>query len=595
MNQRLTIAQNIWKYAIRHSSYLSWYGSALENFGFYEGTDFRQWTESDLQIVMSRGQLPLTVNIINSLVNALSGVEIQSKYRIGCRIDLQDTEEERYSELSKALTHFLLFFQENNQVPYKGSLKFQDAMICGMAWSAIFKENDVIQYKHVNPLEVIPDFDDTSPQFDQSKYVCKEWYLPRDKILSLYPKAKKEIDFDDPSLFEGYSPSAALEKYSPPSSYESHQQSMNPLVCEVQYRVAKKAFTGLTKQGRHFETFDEDKAEEMADNKSQIQEIDSDQIMRTLFIGDCLLESAPLEPSFPGQKDFSFVPLVWQKTKVSNVPYGFIEPLKSIQMDLNKRVTNSIYYMQSQQYLIEGGETLTGLTLAQMKKELGNRNAIIQVPVDAKITVNSSLPLGEEQMKIVQEHLTMIQRVSGIQDEMLGIQTNATSGLAQRIRQVNSVRTNVFAFDSLSYMKQREARVALTLFQNSFFDNYYITVLDNDELKTLYLNLIVEDMKGDRRIENDVSFLPLTLYLEEVPDFRSTLEEKRDNAIAIAQNPLLLQMPSLLEDMGYRHARKYIEEFKQNQAMGMMAQQGRDTQSTASEMTMNPDTPLRPL
>jgi hypothetical protein len=144
-------------------------------------------------------------------------------------------------------------------------------------------------------------------------------------------------------------------------------------------------------------------------------------------------------------------------------------------------------------------------------------------------------------------------------------------------------------------MKQREARVALSLFQNSFFDNYYINVLDNDELKTLYLNLVVEDMKGDRRIENDVSFLPLTLYLEEVPDFRSTLEEKRDNAITIAQNPMLLQMPSLLEDMGYRHARKYIEEFKQNQAMSVMAQQGQGVQNPETESAINSDTPINPV
>ena len=77
------------------------------------------------------------------------------------------------------------------------------------------------------------------------------------------------------------------------------------------------------------------------------------------------------------------------------------------------------------------------------------------MPKDSKFQFSSNAQLGEEQLKIVELYLKLIQRVTGIHDEMLGIQTNATSGVAQNMRQVNSVRNNVFAFDNFSQMKKR--------------------------------------------------------------------------------------------------------------------------------------------
>lgn len=578
--KRLRTAQSLWKYGINHPSYAIWYKSAVENFNFFSGIGDNQWSESDLAVIRGRGQIPLTFNLLPSFVNALSGVEIQSRYRIGCRIDLadrpQDQEETQvvsYSQLSKAITHFLLSWQRLEKVPEQGTWKFQDAMICGMAWSSIFKEGNVLRYKYSSPLEVIPDFDDMSPQFENMKYVLKEWYIPRDEILNKWKKAKSEIDFNDPTNFDQYSKSRALDKQGVPSSYESDASSVNPLVCEVQYKEACKAYSGLTKDGRYFETFNFEKAEELADSKGNIDEFASEQIIRTRFIGDCLLESTPLDPSFPGQRDFSFIPFVWAKNKINNVPYGFIEPLQAIQRDLNKRVTNSIYYMQSSQYIIEGGNPMKGVDLAKAKRELNNRNSIIQIPVGSKITVNSSIPLGEEQIKIVREYLELFKRISGIQDEMLGIQTNATSGIAQKIRQVNSVRTNVFSFDNLSYMKEREAKIAVLLFQNSFYNNYYVAMLDGEEVTEMYLNLMVEDLSGNKRIENDISFLPVTLYFEEMHNVVSSLEDIREGAIMISQNPNLLQFPSLLKDMGLRHADKYVEDFQKAQQQQMQQQQ----------------------
>lgn len=590
---RLQKAQSIWRYAINHPSYTEWYSLAAFNFRFFHGIGNSQWLPNDLLTLKERGQLPLTFNLLPSLVNALSGVEIQSRFSVGCRIDLADKEtkegELSYSKLSKALTHLLLTWQRNEDVQRKGTWKFKDAMICGLSWSSVYiDEQGIIKYQYCNPMTVIPDFDDTSPQFTDMKYVCKEWYMSRDEILSKWPHAKTEINLDDSLMLDQYSKSSELSKFTTTSGYESNSSSTRPMVCEVQHKEDKKAYSGLTKDGRYFETFDLSKAEEIANNKNEIDTFYSHQIIRTRFIGDCLLETAALTPDFPGQNDFSFIPFVWSKTNIENIPYSFIEPLKSVQLDMNKRMTNSVFFMLSKQYILEGAQ-LQGSDLAKIKRELNNKNSIIQVPLGGKVTVNSNIPLGEEQIKISQQYLEFFQRISGIQDEMLGIQTNATSGVAQEIRQVNSVRTNVFSFDNLSLMKTREATVAVQLFQNASINNYYISCQDKEEIEEMYLNLTLTDFKGEDRIINDVSMLPVSLYFDELHNVVSTLDNLRAGAMMIVQNPVLLQMPTLLKDLGLRNADKYIDDFKnqQEEAQLKMQQQAQMQQEVQQQAQRN--------
>lgn len=122
--------------------------------------------------------------------------------------------------MSKALTHLLLNWQQKQHVPEQGTRKFLDALVCGLGWSAVFKDGNELCYKHCSPLDIIPDFDDTSQQFDEMKYVCKQWYIPREQILERWKKAAKEIDFDR-LYYDSYSISDALNKYSPTASFKS--------------------------------------------------------------------------------------------------------------------------------------------------------------------------------------------------------------------------------------------------------------------------------------------------------------------------------------------------------------------------------------
>jgi len=158
----------------------------------------------------------------------------------------------------------------------------------------------------------------------------------------------------------------------------------------------------------------------------------------------------------------------------------------------------------------------------------------------------------------------------------LGIQTNATSGVAQNIRQVNSVRNNVFAFDDFAEMKKREAKFMLDMIQSGYDENIAVQVLTDQQNYWLVLNLSHESDKGVE-IYNDVRTLPLSLYIEEVPDYRSTSEERQAKLEALLNNqnaPLIAMSPTLLKDMGIREGEKISQEIREAMQQKMMMEQG---------------------
>jgi hypothetical protein len=55
------------------------------------------------------------------------------------------------------------------------------------------------------------------------------------------------------------------------------------------------------------------------------------------------LEHAPLDFALPGSKDFSLIPIVFQRRFRTGVPYGLLEAMKDIQRDCNVRVTKSVH------------------------------------------------------------------------------------------------------------------------------------------------------------------------------------------------------------------------------------------------------------
>jgi hypothetical protein len=363
------------------------------------------------------------------------------------------------------------------------------------------------------------------------------------------------------------------------------------LVVEVQYKVPAKIYKGLDTQGRSFETFKLEEAEALSDSTHDLEETTGERLMRTLFLDNTLLEHAPLDATFPDQKDFSYIPIVFQR----RFKTGVLESMKDIQRDCNVRITKSVYAINSARVIFEGNP-MPGRDIETIRKELKTADSVILLPKDSKFQVSSNTQLGEEQLKIVELYLNLIQRVTGIYDEMLGIPTNATSGIAQNIRQVNSVRNNVFAFDNFSQMKKREARFLLNLLQAGGEENLAVEILNPEERKRIILNL-TRLIDGKPVVFNDIRTLPLSLYVEEVPDYQSSFAEQKatfESLLSNAHAQWLMSSPELLRRLGVRDPETVAKEMQAAMQQKTMMEQGVAGRGQPMQFSPNQQSPSTP-
>jgi hypothetical protein len=573
----LDTAQEYFRAANLHPASAEFRLKCINDYGFYDGTG--QWEALDLRVLQERAQLPITVNICKGFIDNLSGVEIQSRYRTACRSDSHNPKDDK---LAEALTHLLFYIQEHQELPYKGSLKFRDSLICGIGWSHLYKEDGEVFYDYVHPFNIIPDPDDLTPQYNAMKYVCRKLWMDPKTVKARWPKVAQDIDFGGEfSYYDGlYSPELMDRNsaYTDYSNYTGVNQN-RVLVVEVQYKVPHKIYSGTDSNGRFFETFNLDTAEELLGEKENLNTDEGrttgERIMRTLFLDNTLLEHAPLDATFPDQHDFSYIPIVFQRRFRTGVPYGLLESMKDIQRDCNVRVTKSVYAINSARVIFEGNPML-GKDIETIRKELKTADSVIALPKDSKFQLSSNAQMGEEQLKIVELYLNLIQRVTGIYDEMLGIQTNATSGVAQNMRQVNSVRNNVFAFDNFSQMKKRESRFILNIIQASSEMNAAVELLTPQEREVIILNL-VREVNGKPMVFNDIRTLPLSLYIEEVPDYQSSSAEQKatfESLLSNAHAQWLMLSPELLRRMGVRNPEQIAQEMQQAMQQKTTMEQG---------------------
>ena len=84
-------------------------------------------------------------------------------------------------------------------------------------------------------------------------------------------------------------------------------------------------------------------------------------------------------------------------------------------------------------------------------------------------------------------------------------------------------------------MKKREAKLMLDLIQESGEKNRAVLILNDDEREVFVLNEETFEKKIDKNgeykeilLKNDIRWLPISLYVDEVPDFQSKYEERNE-------------------------------------------------------------------
>lgn len=567
-------ARGYFEYADRHPITALFRKKATEDFSFADGS--KQWPEDILAQLAERGQSPITINKVRNIINHMSGMEIQTRFKVTYNSQSGNVDDDR---LANALTHLAYAIDENQDISYKSSLKFRDALITGIGWSNLYKDpiSGEIKYEHVHPMNILFDPDNLDDDLVGMNFVARVRWISLAEAEELWPKHK--------AYFNSYfSKSGNMDAGNYSGEIQARQQgfidlysagsgtsSSRIMVVEVQYKESKKAYQGVDSQGHHFKTFDQDKAQEISDG-GEIKEVIAPMVMRTLFTGDALLEYAPLNPSIPDLPDFTYIPCVISRYQ-DGQPDGILSDLKDIQRAYNYGRTKLANNLNSFKAVIDA-DAFPGKSPEEIRNEIKRPDSVLIKTPGSVLDIESNQSLASGQFELLARADIEMQQVSGIYDDALGKQTNAESGVAIQRRQINSVRNQVFAFDHFRISKRREARMKLHLIQGGGDEFMEVSILKPEEKEVILLN-VVREFNGKKVVLNDVRHLPLSISLKEVPDFESSLQEEQATLEKLLNNPnasLIFQNQALLKRLGVSDYEELSREMQQSSQNEMQQQ-----------------------
>lgn len=593
----LAKAQRIFYSAAGNLLYQRWRESAIQSFAFFDGTG--QYHPEVMAILHSRKQAPIVVNKVRSMINQASGLEINTRGKIAFRPQSNDEEEE---QLTKAMTHYAFALQKDQNFSYKGSLRCRDGLICGMGWSRMIPYRDRILYDYTHPLNIIYDADDFTPQLTNQRHLIHMRWLSPEEIKSEWKSKAKELDsYVSSSDLIGNIGNFSSEFFNRNSPYIVSSSSAGGangsrlLVNEVMHKEKRKYFYGIDTNGHYFETFGEEEAEKLSHKKSEIEQENGTQIMRTVFCDSILLEYGPMLPNIPNREDFCDIPLVWQRRTSDAVPVGWMEDLKDLQRELNYRKLKEIMSLNSVRARVDIN-AVAGMDIEELRAELSRPDSVILTTGSGQLDIMPNLDISNAMIKAAERIDQELQQVSGMYSDSLGQATNATSGVAIKQRQIGTSKNLAFGFDAFNYVKEREGKVMIDLLQGSGLTNILVNItLDDDEKETFVMNLM-RTIKGKEVYFNDIRTLPVDIYIEIVPDYDSSFEEQRatlETLLANPQAPLILQNPYLLKILlGERHADKIagaMQQLNQDQQQAeARISGGQGMPANDNPATMNP-------
>jgi hypothetical protein len=172
-----------------------------------------------------------------------------------------------------------------------------------------------------------------------------------------------------------------------------------------------------------------------------------------------------IQPSPYVHNKFPFTPIIGNLKAGTGEPYGIIRNLKDIQTDVNRRAAKSLHIISTNKVVMDEGAVQD---VDKLSEEIARPDAIIEVKAGKRFDMNADRELAPAHMELFSRGVLMIQSISGITDENMGRETNATSGRAIHARQDQGTTTTWHYTDNLRFAVRAHGEKMLALIEQYY-------------------------------------------------------------------------------------------------------------------------------
>jgi hypothetical protein len=399
-----------------------WRLRAREWFDYFHGDQIKGEV---LTQMLARSQAPIKFNLIKTIVSLLTGQEIQG------RTDIQflgfGNEDELTAEL---LTEIYRQKNHADDFQYELTESFQDGVIAGrgVVWEDWDEEEKEIVREYISWKEVYVDPASKKADFSDARHVFRVKWVDVDVAKDMFPNESDKFDamfHSETSEDDGGRPASQKEDYFDEIDNEgsvrfADGQRQRIKLIEAFWYEGKKVFTGV-------------------------------------FTDEVWLEEAVEFNRKHGKFPFIFT---FYERDSEDMPYGLVKDLVDPQDVINKMLAKSMHILGTKQILAEKGALKN---LSNVQNNISRPDAVIADFEDGalsqgKVIINDNRNDAGLAFQHFDTALSAMHRISGVNPELQGLNTNARSGTAisMRLRQGNTVLTKLY--DCLEKTKKKVAR-----------------------------------------------------------------------------------------------------------------------------------------
>lgn len=440
-----------------------WREQAQLEYDFIAG---RQWDEDDKAAMEESGKVPVVFNLSAPTIDAVSGAEIQNRQQIQYYPrEVGDT------GVADALTQGAEYVSDECNGDQEDSEAFRDALICGMGWTETRPEVDgsdtAIITERVDPLQIMADPSARKACVEDARYLKRETPMSRDDFEDFKEAiGKPDAEADDAGLTEG----KRLTVVNPTQRYRNGllgEGSDDEVIVEewqwwekepVHLTAIPNPQTGVTSlvalaPDQHAE------AQKMA-KQAGIGQLKSNQVTRKVYYraivgaGEVLLyEPLDHDPKNGTTGQFRWKCITGKRDRTKGTWFGLVRPMMDPQRFTNKIFSQVLHIVRSN---ANGGmmaeEDAIGdisafeQTWAHTDEITWLKPGALSNPNGPKMVPKSPPPVPQALFQLMEFARDMVQKVTGVNDELLGLVGREQAGVLeyQRTKQAYGLLSPFF-------------------------------------------------------------------------------------------------------------------------------------------------------
>lgn len=436
---------------------------------FYDG---EQWEPDDEAELKDRGQKALVFNQIKPTLDWILGTE--KRTRIDYKILPRRKEGGPNAEIK---TKGMKYLSDINKESFQRSRAFEDTTKGGLGWLEIGCRMDPTDEQIFVRFEDWRNmwYDSLSVELDMSdaRYLFRGKWVDLDVGCAMFPERAdliKAASINDYAFYDEESVGLEVTPVEGEQGFMLDQWHglQTPYyrnrvrLVEGWYRLPKrvKLMKGPelgTLNGLTFDKANDDMNYLVKSGMASLHDAIKMQMKVMMFCSTGALQD--MDSPYNHNK-FPFVPIWSHRKKKDNTPYGMIRQLRDPQEDLNKRRSKALFILQTNQTVADDDATDDW---DDFKSELDRPDGLIRKKKGSEVNINKDAGLAEEHIMLMHQDADYIERTSGVNDEMMGRQTNAVSGkaIAQRYEMGTVVTASQYDNHRLAFQLAGEIKLSL--------------------------------------------------------------------------------------------------------------------------------------